>query len=52
VIVQRWIIHFDFPGALPTGSALDPNGGTVVSTPLTAPRQLARVTPVLSDLSR
>jgi hypothetical protein len=52
VIVQRWIIDFDFPGALPSGSALDPNGGTVVSTPLTASRPLARIKPFLSDLSR
>ena len=52
VVVQRAIINFDFPASLPTGNILDPNGGTVASTPLVAPRQFARVKALVSDLSR
>ena len=52
VVVQRVVINFDFPASLPTGNILDPNGGTVISTPLTAPRQFARVKALVSDLSR
>ena len=52
VVVQRVIIHFDFPASLPTGNALDPNGGTVFSIPLAAPRHFTRVKALVSDLSR
>ena len=52
VVLQRVFIDFALSpgGALP--DLLDPNGGTVVSTPLTAPRQLALIKPLASDLSR
>lgn len=52
LVVHRTIIKFDLPGSLPTGNTLDPNGGTVASVPLTAPRHFARVQVLLSDLSR
>jgi len=51
-VVNRVWIFFTAAEAQPTSNILDPNGGTVISPPLTEPRQFALVKPFISDLSR